>query len=556
MQQIKRAFNYLTAEEMTDSSGVPLKLALLIDGLDEFETGVLNHSELSRMFTAATGSYSFKAILSSRPENAFEVAFRHFSELRLHHLSRRDVVTYVNDKFRDHPTMEQLASQSPEDTEALVTEIVGAAQGVFLWVRLVVRSLLEELQNHDEINVLTERLNELPTDLEQLFQFMLQRVPCRYREGMPKMFQILRSDTEVQGCLTTQGSEYMSSGVQPLTASGLHFALLDERTVLQAETGQFTVGEASMQMSAIEAKMKNCCAGLIEFSTADDVVQVGRLRSGVREELLSGFRSSLFDGTHNWEDPKVQFIHRPVTEYLWKEEVWNTIRAQTDHLEFHPLVAALRSVVMQAKKCPFGYQFKETRDGNIDPWYLVSFALELAYQLEETQGTAQMDLLDALETTLNTRCGEDWWDTYRDEVYRETPWYDNFFAFTVRYGLWRYVRARLQARGRETMQKRGRPLLDYACRPVTTNRHVWLRSTDLRIVEALLQNGADPDLKFNGFTPWQNIWFTALYKIPFSRLLPVFEVFSGVQRRSKRLHRRAKDASYSASGSSKFFFPS
>lgn len=295
---------------------------------------------------------------------------------------------------------------------------------------------------------------------------------------MSKMFQILRSNAEVQSCLVTQGSEYMSSGVQPLTASGLQFALLDERTVLQAETDQFTAGEASIEIISIEARMKSYCAGLIEPSTTDDVVQVARLRSGVTKEVLSGFRSPLLDGTTNWGDPKVQFIHRSVTEYLWREDVWNTIRAQTDHLGFHPLVAALRSVVMQAKKCPFGYQFKESQDGNIDPWYLVSFALELAYQLEETQGTAQMELLDALETTLNTRCGADWWDTYRDEFYREPPWYDNFFAFTVRYGLWRYVQARLQTRCRETMQKPGRPLLDYACRPVPTNRHVWLRGTD------------------------------------------------------------------------------
>lgn len=166
MHQLKRASNYLTAEEMTDSSGAPLKLALLIDGLDEFEAGVLNHSELSKIFTAATESSSFKAILSSRPENAFEYAFRDFPKLRLHHLSRNDVVRYVNDKLRDHPRMQQLASQSSGDIEALVTEIVGAAQGVFLWVRLVVRSLLEGLQNHDEIDVLTERLHELPTDLE------------------------------------------------------------------------------------------------------------------------------------------------------------------------------------------------------------------------------------------------------------------------------------------------------------------------------------------------------------------------------------------------------
>lgn len=524
MHQLKRAFNQLTAEEMTDASGVPVKLALLIDGLDEFDAGALNHSELSQIFTSAARSSSFKAVLSSRPENAFEEAFRNCPKLRLHRLTWNDVVEYANGKLRGHPRMQQLASQSPEDTEALVSEIVEAADGVSLWVRLVVRSLLEGLENHDEIGILTERLRELPTDLEKLFQYMLERVPRRYKEGMSRMFQVLRSNSEVSSQLMPQRHE--DSREKPLTASGLSFALLDEKTVLQAETGPFTIEEASIEMDSIEAKMKSHCAGLIELSTAEDEnAPVARLRSGSASEVFNegSSRSSLMDVTHNWDDPKVQFIHRSVTEYLWKEEVWNTIRAHTDHLGFNPLAAILRSLVMQAKKCPYGYQFKETRAGSIEPWHLVGVALEVAYQLEEAQGTAQTDLLDALETALTTRCGPDWWDTYEEDYHKPVPWHDNFFAFTVRYGLWRYVQARLQTRGRTSMQKPGRPLLDYACRP-EPRRHMWLRGTDVRIVEALLQNGADPNLKFNGFTPWQNAWYTAWRYVPASRLLPVLEI--------------------------------
>lgn len=525
MHQLKRAFTYLTVEGTNDASGAPLKLVLLIDGLDEFDAGALNHSELSEIFTSAAKSPAFKAILSSRPENAFEDAFRDCPKLRLHHLTRNDVVKYVNDKLRDHPRMQQLVSQSPEDTEALVSEIVETAQGVFLWVKLVVRSLLEGLQNHDEIGILTARLHELPTDLEELFRYMLQRVPSRYKEGMSKMFQLLRSNIEIQSYFARYENAHMMSTMQPLTASGLHFALLDGKTVLQAETGQFTVGEASIEMVSIEARMKSHCAGLIELSTADDDFQSARLSTGATREVLNegSSRSPLLDDAHNWDDPKVQFIHRSVPEYLWKEEVWNQIRAQTDHLGFQPLIATLRSLVMQAKKCPYGYQFKEVRAGNIEPWKLVNVALEVAYRLEAAQGTAQMDLLDALETALTTRCGLDWWDTYSPHHIKPTPWQNNFFSFTVRYGLWRYVQARLQTRGRESMQKRGRPLLDYACSP-DPQKGVWLRGIDVRIVEALLQNGADPNLEFNGFTPWQNAWYTAWRSVPASRLLPVLEI--------------------------------
>lgn len=524
MHQLKRAFTHLTAEETTDASGFPLKLTLLIDGLDEFDAGVLNHSELSKLFTSAAKSSSFKAILSSRPENAFEDAFRDCPKLRLHHLSRNDVVKYVNDKLHDHPRMQQLAYQSPKDTKALVSDLVQAAQGVFLWVRLVVRSLLEGLQNHDEIAILTERLHELPTDLEELFRYMLQRVPIRYKEGMSKMFQLLRSNIEFQFYCMEQHGKQRDIRVQRLTASGLQFALLDEKTVLQAETCQFTVEEASIEISSIEAKMKSYCAGLIELSTVEDDDHSATPSTTDFDEdwRRDSSQTLIMNRSYNWADPNVQFIHRSVSEYLWKEEIWNKIHAQTDNLGFNPLAATLRSLVMQAKKCPYGYQFKETRTGNIKPWELMGFALEIAYHLEQGQGKVQADLLDALETALTMRCGPAWWNTYVKDRDKQALWQNNFFAFTIRYGLWGYVQDRLETRGRESMQKPGRPLLDYACRPQPTYG-LWQRA-DARIVEALLQNGADPNLNFNGYSPWQNVWFTAWDWIPVSHLLPVLDV--------------------------------
>lgn len=148
-----------------------------------------------------------------------------------------------------------------------------------------------------------------------------------------------------------------------------------------------------------------------------------------------------------------------------------------------------------------------------------------------------MELLDALETALTTRCGPDFWDTYFGDYdnaappngnffafNNAAPQHNNFFAFAIRYGLWRFVEARLQTHGRKSMQKRGRPLLDYACRPERDYYGVWLGGTDVRIVEALLQNGADPNLEFNGVTPWQNAWYTAWGFVSASQLLPVLEV--------------------------------
>lgn len=500
MQQLTRAFASLTAPGLVDDSQVPIKLALFIDGLDEFDAGLMSHAELAAILTAAKNSSSFKAVLSSRPENAFEDAFVDCPNLRLHLLTHNDVVKYVNENLRAHPRMIQLESQAPDKTASLVEEIVGAAQGVFLWVRVVVRSLLEGLQNHDDIGTLVERLHELPTDLEDLFRLMLQRVPHRYKQAMSKIFQLLSSVSELDSNLQEQ---MLDTEIVPLTALGLKFAILESKEVMEAQIGQLTAEKAFQEIRSIDARLKTCCSGLVELRAPLEKAHYNPYLSSIMESTIA-----LKNEADDWEDSELHFIHRSVKEYISKEDVWQEILQQTDHEGFHAGTAFLQSLVMQAKAC--SYEVNKCRSWNGLPWDLVATALRIARTLEEERGTDQLDMLNALETALTKRCGLDWWDTYQEDYIRPITWHDNFFSFAVRYGLRRYVQARLKIHGRQSIDKPGRPLLDYACRP-KHSYDVWLRGRDFRVVEALLQHGADPNEKFNGFSPWQNAWHEAWY---------------------------------------------
>ncbi|KAF3799342.1 hypothetical protein GCG54_00001384 [Colletotrichum gloeosporioides] len=153
--------------------------------------------------------------------------------------------------------MLQLISRAPEESANLVEEVVEAAQGVFLWVEVVVRSLLEGFQNHDEIGALAEKLLELPTDLEDPFRVMLGRVPHRYKSTMSKTFQLIRGISELQAkdqpCM--DGTDKW-----PLTALSLKFALVEPEAVLQAQ----------IEIRSIEAQMRICCSSLIELRASTD----------------------------------------------------------------------------------------------------------------------------------------------------------------------------------------------------------------------------------------------------------------------------------------------
>ena len=124
------------------------KLLLFIDGIDGYEGDI---GEMLELFTVSEWRDSVKAIISSRPIAVCVDAFEDKPSMRLQDLTIRDIQRYVNGMFTTHKLM-QLMESVPEGqgtTQQITKEITGKASGVFLWVYLVVKSLLEGLRNCD-----------------------------------------------------------------------------------------------------------------------------------------------------------------------------------------------------------------------------------------------------------------------------------------------------------------------------------------------------------------------------------------------------------------------
>ena len=131
--------------------------------------------------------------MSSRPLLVFGDVFNCLPILRLQDLSFRDIELYANDNLSKHRRFRQLLEEEPIKAPQLVKDIFDRADGVFLWVRLVVDSLREGLGSHDEIADLQERLDEPPRDLELLYNHMWCRVHNVYKPRASRIFQIVRA---------------------------------------------------------------------------------------------------------------------------------------------------------------------------------------------------------------------------------------------------------------------------------------------------------------------------------------------------------------------------
>jgi hypothetical protein len=83
----------------------------------------------------------------------------------------------------------ELKTEDPK-YDLLIQAIVDRSQGVFLWVFLVMRSLMRGLANGDTMDELQMRLRALPQELEPYFEHMINSIEDIYRTEMAELLQI------------------------------------------------------------------------------------------------------------------------------------------------------------------------------------------------------------------------------------------------------------------------------------------------------------------------------------------------------------------------------
>lgn len=169
------------------SQQLSVKFCLFIDGLDEYEG---ESDDLIATVQSLAENSHVKLCVSSRPWIEFVDAFGEDPErlLKLEDLTARDIRLYVHDTLWSYRRYRRLAAM---DGSVLVLEeeVLQRSQGVFLWVYLVVRSLLEGARYVDSIQLLQQRLRRFPRDLKPFFDHMLRGVSEIYRVQTAKTFR-------------------------------------------------------------------------------------------------------------------------------------------------------------------------------------------------------------------------------------------------------------------------------------------------------------------------------------------------------------------------------
>lgn len=349
MAELKKAFRKLLCA-LEDR----VKTFLVIDGLDEYEGDYLDIVEL---FHECAKSPAIKLCLSSRPLLVFEQAFAELPGMRLQDLTRGDITRYVTSRLCSHNYMVRLSVTHPAETSNLIDEIVNKASGVFLWVKLVVRSLLRGLCDQNRISDLRARVEELPEDMEALYNHMLNNTDRIYYKQASRLFQIFRAAQQTS----------------PSRLTLLHLSWADEENQDWAEKSPMQPlqqEEISFRCEMMDARLKSVCAGLLESNTS---------RSSSRDP-----------------DSKVMFLHRTVSDWITQNEVWTEILARTADDVFSPNLEMLKSRLLCLKSLEIAP--REPLDMSI-----VSDALTYAVLAEKDLNRAFPKLIDQIDNSASVQ---------------------------------------------------------------------------------------------------------------------------------------------------------
>lgn len=472
LKSLKAAFQLLVGQ-----TAVPLKLCLLIDGLDEFEG---DPEELSEIFKAIKSTH-VKVCVSSRPWVVFKDSFQSLPYLRLQDLTRPDIEHYVSQSLARSEPFQRLAMGHPLATTAFIQEIVEKADGVFLWVVLVVRSLLTGIRNRDDIPDLQQRLRRIPEELEPLYNHLLSLIEPVYLPWASRAFQILQTVQQLRissGSYTMEGQidlldeQGETENVQNLTVLGLYLAQNEEVSI--SIVSNWTMDIIESKCEDTEFHLTARCAGLLETS------HIG----------LVG------------PDVKIQYLHRTVRDFLLARSVWDKMSSHTPVNTFSPHLSILRSRIMQTR---IGVQFAGGTSTIISKIWLDTPAMLIHAHLSEREVLKpSVDLMDSLETVLSqvaqardpTDSGKLTWSLTQEY---NVPYTQSFLAIAAIYSLDTYIQGKTLEE-RKIIFGAGASLLHYAIpRGTQKQRMVSPQSSTIKL---LLQT-CDVNLTFKGQSPWQ-----------------------------------------------------
>ncbi|CAH0021394.1 unnamed protein product [Clonostachys rhizophaga] len=343
---------------------IDLDLFLLPDALDEYDGRPEFIADFSKRMIDASSRTRVRILFSSRPWKLFQDEFDSCPGFKIHEHTEDDILKYAVESVP--PSAEVLLG--------LTEQIVYRSQGVFLWVKLVMRQLSSVVAEPFQENAdgrglsfrLEKKLKELPDQLDEFYYTIVERRP-----------DVFRWDTYVLlECMVRS-----------------HYNLNVEEAI--------RILDLSKEATSVDwGKYLDWHKDVPKIELAKGIHQLKAISGGLLE--ISEPNMKRFDGMVNWYNllsflPIIQFMHQTVQEFVQEPRFRHAIlgvRGKTTNANDHSFMAEY----LFHQTYYAGARLHETEQEMTERLILLFFH---AREAEKTNGTSQLFLI-------RDRTLEDW----------------------------------------------------------------------------------------------------------------------------------------------------
>ena len=288
-------------KRLLDQKPKSLSICAFVDGLDEFIGDEELLLDIVRIFGDAS---QCKICVSSRPEQAFRQDFRLCPQLRVQDLNHDDMERTVTGELSPHL---KKYSITDEVRNSLVNELMDKAQGVFLWLDLMIKILIKGLRNGDTYEKLHSRLEKTPDTIDGIYTHILKSLDPLYQEESTKYFSVLLAAKDLN--MEISLLDLVNAGDEPW------------EHVTQFDLGYFKTAQFDSACRHLETRIVACCGGLVDIQENQNGCRDEDSETEDIEDENSEDEKSEDDGSDDryaitWYNPKVDFIHKTAMEYV------------------------------------------------------------------------------------------------------------------------------------------------------------------------------------------------------------------------------------------------
>lgn len=235
------------------------RICIFVDGLDEYEGN--NHWDIAKSLAAWSQNPDVKICVGCRPLNEFEHHFgrNNIRKIRLHEHTWYDMIGFIRDRLFGDERFDAFRNQ--DEYLSIQYELVQRAEGVFLWLELAIKDLLDGLGSAYSLPQLKAKLAAIPDAIENIYKKLLGSISSSDRRLTSRTFLAL---------LELQNKTWTSSSRSDIIFSFLDDIAdkeLDDSELYRGDLDPFlTDNEMDKRRQAIRLRINKRCKGLIQMS--------------------------------------------------------------------------------------------------------------------------------------------------------------------------------------------------------------------------------------------------------------------------------------------------